>query len=158
MKSQRSLEEYLKEHAIEAEFVDLPSDTRTVVQAAAALDTAPERIVKSLLFLAGEEPVLVIACGPGRIETARLAVYFGIPEGEIRLAGDADVLRLTGYEIGSVPPVGHDPGLCTLIDPAVLEFDEVIAGGGAHNRLLRLSPHVILVENQAHVIELQSSR
>jgi prolyl-tRNA editing enzyme YbaK/EbsC (Cys-tRNA(Pro) deacylase) len=158
MKSQRSLAEYLKEHAIEAEFVLLPGDTRTVVQAAAALETAPERIVKSLLFLAGEDPVLVIASGPGRIETARLAAYFGIPESDIRLAGNADVLRITGYEIGSVPPVGHDPGLCTLIDPAVLEFDEVYAGGGAHNRLLRLSPRAILMENHAHVIELQSSR
>jgi prolyl-tRNA editing enzyme YbaK/EbsC (Cys-tRNA(Pro) deacylase) len=154
MKSPQELADFLVKRAIEAEFVTLPGGARTVSQAAAALNVPPEGIVKSLLFMVGEKPVLVIASGPTRVDTARLAAYFEVPENQVRLAGSDEVRRITGFDVGSVPPLGHEPGLCTLMDPAVLQFDVVYAGGGAHDQLLRLSPRVILEETEADVVEL----
>ena len=157
MRPPESLVKYLQEHRIEAEFLVLPSGTRTVEQAAAALDVAPERIVKSLLFIVQDKPVLVIASGTGRVDTTRLAAHFNSIPSEVRLADAEQVLQITGYEIGSVPPVGYDSGLYTLLDPSVLVFDEVYAGGGVHDRLLRLSPESIIQDCQARVLDLQSS-
>jgi prolyl-tRNA editing enzyme YbaK/EbsC (Cys-tRNA(Pro) deacylase) len=157
MKSPDDLEKFLQARGIEVVFIALPDGARTVTEAARALGVAAERIVKSLLFMVDGKPVLVIASGTGRVDTSRLADHFKVRRSEIRLADSEDVLRVTGYEVGAVPPVGHDCTLHTLIDPAVLRFDPVYAGGGAHDHLLQISPAVILQENQAHVVELQSA-
>lgn len=154
MSSSQKLTDFLAERAVEAEFVLLPSGASTVAQAAAALNVSPERIVKSLLFMVGEKPVLVIASGPSRVDTTRLAAYFEAPVVQVRLARPDEVRRITGFDVGSVPPLGHDPELCILIDPAVLQFDVVYAGGGAVDQLLRLSPGVILAETGADVVAL----
>jgi prolyl-tRNA editing enzyme YbaK/EbsC (Cys-tRNA(Pro) deacylase) len=156
MKSPHDLDAYLQGRSLEAEFIVLPGGTRTVTQAAGALGVDAERIVKSLLFLAGGQPVLIIASGTGRVDTSRLADYLKIGRSEIYLASREDVLRITGYEVGAVPPVGHHPSLSTLLDPAVLKFDIVYAGGGAPDHLLRISPAVILQETRAHVVALRS--
>ncbi|MFN2146763.1 MAG: YbaK/EbsC family protein [Anaerolineales bacterium] len=156
MKTTDSLADYMHGHRIEAEFLLLPSGTRTVAQAAAALEVAPEQIVKSLLFYVKSSPVLVIASGTGRVDTARLAAYFGLTSREVRLATAEEVLQITGFEIGSVPPIGHDPGLHTLLDPAVLAYDAVYAGGGAPDHLVRISPEIIVQDRRAQVVDLQS--
>jgi len=158
MKSPQDLADYLQSRSIEAEIIALPGDTRTVDQAAAALGVPADRIVKSLLFLAAGQPVLAVACGLERIDTRRLAGNLGISKRNISLAGSEQVRSLTGYEVGSVPPVGHAPEIRVLVDPAVLEFETVYAGGGAPDRMLRLSPQAILLESGAQVADLQAPR
>jgi len=155
MKSPQDLADYLQARSIAAEMIALPGDTRTVDQAAAALGVPAGRIVKSLLFLAEGQPVLAIACGSERIDTRRLARHLGVEQGSISLASSKQVQTLTGYAVGSVPPVGHAPEIRILVDPAVLGFETVYAGGGAPDRLLRLPPQAILQERGAQVADLQ---
>jgi len=50
------------------------------------------------------------------------------------------VKRFTGYEVGSVPPVGHKRKIRTFIDEKVMSFDKVVGGGGEINTLLEISP------------------
>ena len=155
MKSTQDLADYLQSHSIEAEIIALTGDTRTVDQAAAALGVPAGRIVKSLLFLAAGQPVLAVACGSERIDTRRLAGHLGISKRSISLASSEQVQALTGYAVGSVPPVGHVPEIHILVDQAVLAFETVYAGGGAPDHLLRLSPQAILQESGARVADLQ---
>jgi prolyl-tRNA editing enzyme YbaK/EbsC (Cys-tRNA(Pro) deacylase) len=66
------------------------------------------------------------------------------------------VLDLTGFEVGTVPPFGHRRPLRTLLDPRVLEFDEIYAGGGTHHSLVRLNPQDIAKITQAEIIDLHT--
>lgn len=149
------LRQFLALHEVEAEILRLESETPTVEAAARAVGTTPERIVKSLLFLVEGRPVLAIACGPDRVDSRALARRFGVGRKRVRLADGETVQRVTGYPIGAVPPFGHRQPLTTLVDRRVLEHEEVFAGGGGIDALVRVSPQDILRLTGAEVLDLR---
>jgi prolyl-tRNA editing enzyme YbaK/EbsC (Cys-tRNA(Pro) deacylase) len=149
------LEGYLIEHGIEAEVIRLEAPTPTVETAAEVVGVSPDQIVKSLLFLIEEHPVLVVASGLGRIDRRLLAKHFEINRRKTHFAGADTVLALTGFPVGAVPPIGHRTALEVLVDPAVIEHQVVYGGGGSDSALLRLDPQLILAHNNAQVISLQ---
>jgi len=151
----QDLESYLTEHQIDGELIFLETPTPTVETAAEAVRVSPDQIVKSLLFIIEEQPVLVIASGMGRIDRRMLGSYFGVSRKKTCFADPETVLSLTGYPVGAVPPVGHREKLRVLVDPSVLANDTVYGGGGSETTLLRLPSQVILNHNQAEVVPLQ---
>ncbi len=122
--------------------VELPADTSTAVLAADALGTTVATIVKSLLFLAGGEPLLVLAAGDRKVNARRLARELGV--GKVRLAGPEDVIALTGYVVGGVPPVAHRAPLRTLIDRSLLAHPTIYAAAGASNAVFPITPDRLL--------------
>ena len=138
------LERFIQQHAIAARLVPLGIPTATVDRAAAAVGTTPDNIVKSLMFLVDGEPVVVIACGRGRVDSRAIASHFGMARKRIKLADSQTVVETTGFAVGSLPPFGHKRALRTLIDRQVLTRKDVFAGGGAVSALLRLSPDEIV--------------
>jgi prolyl-tRNA editing enzyme YbaK/EbsC (Cys-tRNA(Pro) deacylase) len=61
----------LRRRGLEVEVITLPDSARTAELAAAALNVEVGMIVKSLAFLRGEEPVLVLCAGDLRGILAR---------------------------------------------------------------------------------------
>jgi prolyl-tRNA editing enzyme YbaK/EbsC (Cys-tRNA(Pro) deacylase) len=61
------------------EVVELAASTRTSQEAASAIGTTVAQIAKSLVFVNGETPVLVIASGSNRISMEKLAAHLGSP-------------------------------------------------------------------------------
>lgn len=149
------LQRFLELNQAQAEIVRLPVETTTVEAAARAVGTQPEKIVKSLLFLVDGRPVVVIACGAQRVEALAVAHHFGLSRKRVRLAAPQVVLETTGYPIGALPPFGHRLPLTTLIDRHVLDHDQVYAGGGSLNALLRLAPAELLRLTAAETLHLQ---
>jgi prolyl-tRNA editing enzyme YbaK/EbsC (Cys-tRNA(Pro) deacylase) len=128
--------------------------TPTVAAAAEAVGTSPQKIVKSLLFMVDDRPVLAIAAGANRIDRRRIAKNFGVGRKRVRLADENQVQAATGYPVGAVPPFGHPEPLLTLIDSGVLEHDVVYAGGGASDHLMRVETAEILRVTQGEVLDL----
>lgn len=149
------LEAYLTEHGIEAEVIQLDAPTPTVEAAAEVVGVSPDQIVKSLLFLIEEHPVLVVASGLGRIDRPKLAKHFEISRRKTHFADAETVLALTGFPIGAVPPIGHRTNLDVLVDLAVIEQEMVYGGGGSGSALLRIAPQLILKHTRSEVISLQ---
>lgn len=148
------LQAYLHARAIPGELLRLEVPTPTVEAAARAVGADPDRIVKSILFLVDERPVLAITCGTDKVETRALAARFGVGRKRVRLADAHSVLEQTGYAVGAMPPFGHRAPLHTLLDRRVLEKPVVYAGGGSESALLRLSPQTILEISRAEVLDL----
>ena len=121
--------------------LELESSTRTAAEAAAAIGTTIEQIAKSLVFLADEEPVLVIASGIHRISLDRLASHLGKP---VRRADADAVRRLTGFPIGGVPPVGHPSPLRILVDRGLLHHPEIWAAAGTPHAVFQTSPEELV--------------
>lgn len=149
------LEAFLRERAGRARLVRLGADTSTVEAAAAALGVSPARIIKSLVFIAGDEPILVIAGGPDRVDRRRLAELLGLPAGKVRLASPDEVLAATGYPVGGVPPVGHARPIKVYVDRRVAGAPgTVFGGGGADGVLLEIEPAELIRLTGAQVIDL----
>ena len=62
---------YLKEFGMEERIMELAESSATVELAAEALHCEPERIAKTLSFLVGEQPILIVAAGDARIDNLR---------------------------------------------------------------------------------------
>lgn len=135
----KDLAHFLADHQIEAEIVHLRAATPTVVAAAAVVDVEAAQIIKSVLFLADREPVLVIANGLARVAWKKLADYVGVSRKRLKMAEAAQVPVITGYQAGMVPPFGHRQKLRTVVDTAVYNQSIVYGGGGEINALMRLT-------------------
>ena len=136
----QALARFIAEHGIAAEIVPVAVETPTVPAAAAALGVATSQIIKSLLFLVRDQPVLVIASGETMVDRGILATSFGVGKKQIKLADAETVLRLTGYPAGGVPPFGHPAPLPTPARPRRAGVGRGYGGGGDDRTLLRVAP------------------
>lgn len=116
---------------------EMDDSTHTAEQAAAALGCAVEAIVKSLLFLGDSGPVLVLASGPNRVDTALVAEVVGEP---VSMADAKTVKTVTGSSIGGVPPVGHPEPIRTVMDETLLALPEVWAAAASQNSVFGIPP------------------
>ncbi len=155
-KNQHDLQAFLDARGIEAEILLLETPTPTVPDAAQAVGAAVEQIVKSVLFMVADVPVMTVTCGTANVERRVLAHKYSVGRKRVRLANAEQVLQHTGYPVGTVPPFGYPQPLETLIDPRVLAQAQVYAGGGEHNALLRIAPAEIARISGAEVIDLQT--
>ncbi|MBV9132048.1 MAG: YbaK/EbsC family protein [Chloroflexi bacterium] len=135
----------------EAEVREFAESTATAVDAAAAIGTSVERIVKSLVFAAGDKPILVLASGPNRVDTARVSQLLGLP---IARANADQVRAWTGFAIGGVPPLAHATPLQTLVDQDLLQFDRVWAAAGTPNAVFAIDPNDLVRITGAQVAEV----
>ena len=122
---------------VAARIEEFPSSTRTAQEAAAAVGSSVGQIVKSLVFLAGDAPVLALVSGVNQLDPTRLAALTGAQIGK----ADADaVRRATGYAIGGVPPVGFPAPIQTFIDRDLLQYDVIWAAAGTPRHVFRITP------------------
>ena len=122
---------------VETRVIEFPESTRTAEEAARAVGTTPARIVKSLVFMAGDQPVLALVSGANRLDTARLSAKLYRP---IRRASADEVRAATGFAIGGVPPLGHAQALTVFIDRDLMKFDVVYAAAGTPNAVFPIAP------------------
>lgn len=143
MLDSKDLQTYLKTHDAQARVLHLDEPTPTVSDAAAAVGVHPDQIIKSLLFMVADKPVLAIANGHRDVDLRTLARYFEVGRKRVKLAGARTVLDISGYPVGAVPPVGWKTDVQAFIDPNILRYDLVYAGGGEVNALVEISPEDI---------------
>jgi prolyl-tRNA editing enzyme YbaK/EbsC (Cys-tRNA(Pro) deacylase) len=148
------LQAFIETQNISAKMLIVDVPTPTVETAAQAVGTHPNQIVKSVLFLIEGEPVLAVAYGTAHIDRRGIAEHYGVGRKRVKLADSETVLQLTGYLIGGVPPFGHPRPISTLLDPGILEYDHVYAGGGSDNALICLTPHEILRVSRAKQLNI----
>ena len=145
----------LAQLGIQAEITEFAESTRTAEEAAAAVGSTVGQIVKSLVFLAGERPVLALVSGANRVDTERLAEIAG---GPITRA-NADLVReATGFSIGGVPPVGHTTPLLTYLDRDLLQYERVWAAAGSPNAVFAIAPDELQRIANATVADLAASK
>lgn len=111
---------------------------RTAADAAAAIGCEVGQIVKSLVFVADDAPVVALVSGGNRLDAARLAAALGAAHAR---RADADEVRAaTGYAIGGVPPFGHATRLRVAIDPDLLGFAVIHAAAGLPDATFATTP------------------
>ncbi|MFI5273897.1 MAG: YbaK/EbsC family protein [Ktedonobacterales bacterium] len=143
--------ESLEALGVRTNVTEFPQSTRTAAEAAAAVGAEVGQIVKSLIFLAGAQPILALVSGTNRADTTKLAALAGAP---IRRA-DADAVRAaTGYAIGGVPPVGHSAPLPTYLDRDLMRYSTVWAAAGTPNAVFPIAPAELQRVTGARLVEL----
>src|SRR4029077_6694250 len=119
-----------------------PEGTKTAADAARAIGCDVAQIVKSLVFMAGDLPILARASGANRVDTDALAGLAA--NGAVRRATPEEARTATGFAVGGTPPFGHPEPVMTFLDPPLLAFEEVWAAAGTPDSVFPLSPQDLL--------------
>ena len=133
----RIVQQHLIAAGINARVRELPDSTRTAVEAASALGCEVGAIASSLLFLADDEPLLVMTSGRHRVDTDILADE--VAATTIEMATAKQVRVITGQAIGGVAPVGHPAPLHTVIDEALGDYETIWAAAGTPHAVMPLT-------------------
>ena len=149
---EEKLRAFMRVNGIEGTFLSFQESCHTAVEAASAAGVMPQDIVKSICMIdANEDLVVAIVRGDDRASTSRVARSLGV---ERPRTADADaVLAKTGYPCGGTPAFGYSARF--LVDPRVMEREEVYAGGGTDRSLVRLSPRELQKANRAEVVRVR---
>lgn len=105
-----------------------PEGTKTSAEAAAAVGCPVSAIVKSLVFMVDDRPVVGLLPGDRRLDTAKLAAAAGGLAA--RRASLDEVRDATGYAAGGTPPFGYPAPVPVYADPGLRRHGEVWAAGG----------------------------
>src|SRR5260370_15730320 len=90
-------ESWLADSGIRVSVKQFPTGTRTAVDAALAVGCDVGQIVKSLVFVAGGNPVIALVSGANRLDETRLGAAAGKPV----MKAEAEIARVaTAYSIG----------------------------------------------------------
>ena len=134
---------------LDVEVQRYPDGTRTAADAAAAVGCKVDQIVKSLVFMADVRPILILCSGARRVDEEKLADYIGT---EIRIAGASEVRAATGSAIGGTPPLGHTVPLKTVVDPHLMEFEEIWAAAGTPDSVFPIQPKELVKATSGAVV------
>ncbi|GAA5048128.1 YbaK/EbsC family protein [Nocardia callitridis] len=108
--------------------------THTADEAARALGIEVGAIVKSLVFLLDDDPILLLVSGAHQVHRKRTGARL---EGKLTIAPADTVTQATGQPIGGIAPLGHPTNLPTWVDTALSQHSELWAAGGHPTTLFR---------------------
>jgi len=113
-------------------------------------------VAKSILLICDNKPLLCFLLGKDMIDLNKIKKYFNC--NEVRLAKAKEVKEITGYDIGSVPPVGLKQKIRTIVDKSIIDLNDdqiIYCGGGSHYHLLRISKKDLIKVMEYEVYDIK---
>ncbi len=127
MPSIEEVRDYLSGHDIEVLEFDQPTPTSET--AAQAVGCSVGEIAKSILFLVGGNPVLVVTSGDMKVKSSKIKKAAGLT-GKVKFPEAEEVIHHTGYAPGGVCPFLLPEDLPVLIDGSLRRFSCVYPAAG----------------------------
>ena len=114
----------------------------TVEDASRAVGAPPAHILKSLVFIADERPVLALMSGVNKVNPKKVRDACGAKK--IRMADPDYVSNWSGYQVGGVPPVGYPEAVQALLDEDIFQYPVVWAAAGTEHAFFPVTPDDLL--------------
>lgn len=141
----------MEENKIEAEMLTWEHRVATVNEAKEMIGEQAELLVKSVVFHKNDKVLVAIIRKDDRVSRKKLAEAAGVTK--LRLCSAEQTLEKTGYPAGGVPPFGFKAEF--FVDQRVTELEEVIAGGGTINTLLKIKTAELLKANKGKIADIR---
>ncbi|MCZ2490853.1 proline--tRNA ligase [Dellaglioa carnosa] len=123
----KSLKTYKNTHEAikDIEKIETPN-VKTIDELASFIETATDNLMKSLLFIADEKPVMVLMRGNDILNEIKLKN--ALNANFLRMATDSDVAEVLGAEFGSLGPVGVSEDVKIIADEGIKGMVNVAVG------------------------------
>lgn len=128
--------EYFRALGMEERILEFEVSSATVELAAAALGCEGKRIAKTLSFMVGEKPVLIVAAGDARIANPKYKAQFGT---KAAMLSYDDAEKLIGHAVGGVCPFAVNDGVEVYLDESLRRFETVFPAAGSSSSAIELS-------------------
>jgi len=136
-----AVKNYLDKAGVDYRIHVADGPTMTAHDAATRLRVPLETIIKSIVFTTQDgSPMVAIVTGDKRVDIGKLSAIAGA---KVRIATAEAAKTFTGFEVGSMPPLGHRNRIATVIDRKVMSFGKVYGGAGTPDALIEIDPRDI---------------
>ena len=114
----------------------LDQSSATVEEAAIAVGCEPERIAKTMSFLLGDDPILIVTAGDARVDNKKYKDYF---HQKAKMIPGELVENYIGHAPGGVCPFAIPQGTKVFLDISLKRFAIVYPAAGTSNSAVDLS-------------------
>ncbi len=130
------VKQYFSKYGMESKVLEFEVSSATVELAAAALNCEPGRIAKTLSFLVGEQPILIVSAGDVKIDNSKYKKTFGK---KAKMLTQDQVVELIGHAVGGVCPFAIKEGVTVYLDASLKKYETVFPACGSSNSAIELT-------------------
>ena len=130
------VKKYFAGYGMESRVLEFEVSSATVELAAAALKCEPGRIAKTLSFLVGEQPILIVSAGDVKIDNVKYKATFGK---KAKMLTQEQVTELIGHAVGGVCPFAINPGVDIYLDASLKKYETAFPACGSSNSAIELT-------------------
>ena len=130
------VKEYFKPLHMEDHILEFDVSSATVELAAEALHCEGKRIAKTMSFLVGEQPILIVTAGDTKIDNAKYRHFFGA---KAKMIPGEEVESIIGHAIGGVCPFAVNDNVKIYLDESLRRFETVFPAAGSPNSAIELT-------------------
>ena len=127
---------YFRSLGMEDRVMEFPVSSATVELAALAVGCEPQRIAKTLSFMVGEKPILIVAAGDARIDNPKYKAQFSQ---KAKMLSAQQAAELIGHAVGGVCPFAVNAGVTVYLDESLRRFETVFPACGSSNSAIELT-------------------
>ena len=128
--------EYFRQYGIEDRILEFTVSSATVELAAEAVGCEPKRIAKTLSFMTGEGPTLIVAAGDAKIDNPKFKARFHT---KAKMLTPDEAVELVGHSVGGVCPFGINDGVNVYLDRSMQRFETVFPAAGSSSSAIELT-------------------
>lgn len=136
---------YLKKWNLQDRVLEFEVSSATVELAAQAVGCEPARIAKTMSFLVGTEPVLIVMAGDVKTDNRKFKDRFHTKASMIR---SEEVEHYIGHPIGGVCPFDVKEDVAVYLDESLKRFDKVYPAAGSASSAVGLTPAELEVTSE----------
>ncbi len=130
------VKEYFARFGMEGRVREFAVSSATVELAAKALGCEPCRIAKTLSFMLGSGPILIVAAGDAKIDNPKYKAQFGA---KAKMLTSDEVEALIGHGVGGVCPFAAKEGVAVYLDESLRRFETIFPACGSANSAIELT-------------------
>ena len=108
----------------------------TVELAAVAVGVEGARIAKSLSFKVNEEPIIIVAAGDAKVDTAKYKAQFHT---KAKMLTHEEAHTLIGHDVGGVCPFALPENVKVYLDVSLKRFETVFPAAGSDSSAIELT-------------------
>ena len=147
--------DYLESKGIEFRLVHLEEVPKSTQDVERLFGCKLCQVLKTLVFVGNNEPVLAVVQGDKRVDIDKLAKAPG--QETLSMANPSQVKEITGYMVGGVTPFGAKEGIKKVIDSKVFEEEKVNIGSGKAEIGIELRTNDLRKAWEGIIVEITSN-
>jgi len=128
--------EYLKQFGLDTQVMEFEVSSATVAEAAKAIGCEEKEIAKTLSFMVGDKPILIVAAGDSKVDNSKYKAEFST---KAKMIPFENVEAVIGHAVGGVCPFGVNDGVAVYLDSSLKRFETVYPACGSSNSAIKLT-------------------
>lgn len=130
------VKEYFGQVGLGSRIIVPEASSATVAEAAQALGCQPCQIAKTMSFLVGGAPVLIVTAGDAKVDNPKYKAFF---HEKAKMIPANQVESCIGHAPGGVCPFATLPGVTVYLDRSLKRFTHVYPAAGSSQSAVDLS-------------------